>query len=127
VLPRGVVSRYLYTAWAVVAAWFLVARAPVGEGRDHAEAYRRQGMYARPDWTAASRYRWRSIGRWQAAFSRRWPALRLGVQSWLLEVRERGRASDLAVLVSVAVAHVECGVNARSDHPPAEVPVLRSN
>lgn len=109
VLPQGVLSRYLYTAWAIVVAWFLVEAEPVGAGVDDAEAYRRQGMYARSDWTAVSRYRWRSIGRWKSALQRRWAALVVGVSRWLIEVRQRGGSGRLQELVRLAVAHLGCG------------------
>lgn len=109
VLPFGVIRRYLYTAWAVVVAWFLVADEKVGEECDHAEAYKRQGMYARPEWMDASGYRWRSISRWKAALSRRWDIPGIGDRSWLLEVGQRSPSPDPAMLVRVAVAHVGCG------------------
>ncbi len=109
VLPQGLVSRYLYSAWAVVVAWFLVEGRPVGEGLGDADAYRRQGMYEHRDWTEASPYRWRSIRRWRAALTRRWPVLAMGISGWLVSLRERIPSPDLRAIVAGAIAHLGCG------------------
>lgn len=75
VLPRGVMPRYLYSAAAIVTAFFLVAEPPIGEGLTDAAAYRRQGMYCRlsSDAEADPQYRWRSPGRWARLAEEWWP------------------------------------------------------
>ncbi len=66
VLPPGVLPRFLYSALAIVTAFWLVEAAPVGQGLTEAEAYAVQGMYRCPRWTKPWPYRWRSLDRWRA-------------------------------------------------------------
>ena len=74
VLPKGVMPRYLYSAAAIVAAFFLVAKQPVGQGLSQAEAYDRQGMLRGATSRAFSDpgYYWPSLKRWAARARCRW-------------------------------------------------------
>ncbi len=110
VLPRGVMPRYLYSAGAIVMAFFLTTAPPTGDGRSDADAYARQGMYQRTCWNAAEPYRWRSIDRWTDAAKRWWPTLTGRVTTLLIGFIERsgtgGRRDTLAAALG---AHVQWG------------------
>ena len=111
VLPRGVMSRYLYSIPAIVVAFFLVVVAPVGHGLTHAEAYARQGMYDVTAWRDGGPYRWRSIDRWSAAATRWWSSPSVGdLPSLLVDFMQRGLGGGLVQAVEAAVtSHVCCG------------------
>lgn len=113
VLPDGVMPRYLYSAAAIVAAFFLVARQPVGEGLSQAEAYDRQGMLR----GATSRefgdpgYQWRSLGRWAAGARRWWTGWSgTSISGLLVLLRERSGGKEWSEMVRTAVkTHVRWG------------------
>lgn len=111
VLPPGVMPRFLYSAAAIVMAFFMVEARPAGDGLSDREAYRRQGMYACTSWNEAAPYRWRSIGRWLRHARRWWPER----ADWSLQVllnhfvsRSAGAEREGAVRAAVA-AHVTWG------------------
>jgi hypothetical protein len=110
VLPRGVMARYLYSAAAIVMAFFLVAERPVGQGLSQAEAYDRQGMLrdVTPRAFRDPSYRWRSLDRW-ARRARQWWTGWAGDISALLHLFLQ-RAGDLAGAVRIALdSHVRWG------------------
>lgn len=110
VLPTGVMARYLYSAAAIVMAFFLVAERPVGQGLSQAEAYDRQGML-RDVTTRAFRdpsYRWRSLGRWTFCARQWWTGWAGDICSLLHLLLQR--AGDLAGAVRFALDnHVRWG------------------
>lgn len=111
VLPPGVMPRFLYCAAAIVVAWFLVEPAPLGLGLTHEQAYARQGMFRCTRWREASKYRWRSLGRWAARARRWWPSLAMTDITGLLThfvARSAGRGLPAAVRAALA-AHVQWG------------------
>lgn len=112
VLPTGLLSRLLYSLWSIVAAWLLVTPGPVGAGLSERDAYRRQGLYHHADWTAATRYRWRSLERWRRLLPRRVSGLEEGVPARLLTSVLRARDGTLESRVVVAVAQLRCGPRA---------------
>jgi hypothetical protein len=107
VLPAGVMPRYLYSAAAIVVAFFLVARPPIGEGMSQAQAYDRQGMFAglTPKVETDPSYRWRSLGRW-ARRAREWWSGWVGPRrsSLLALFVERSGGRGLVEAVRVALA-----------------------
>jgi len=111
VLPRGVMPRYLYTAGAIVMAFFLTAARPIGDGLSAEGAYAQQGMYRKTCWTGAEPYRWRSLDRWAASAASWWPTLAdHGVSALLVALLERsgtGRRHD--ALTAALAAHVRWG------------------
>ncbi len=111
VLPRGVLPRYLYSAWAIVSAFFLVAERPVGDGLRDVEAYERQGMYRRVRRGSTCPFRWRSIGRWAGLIPQWWPErAALHPQELLLGFIERARGSSRQEALGSAIAsHVAWG------------------
>lgn len=108
VLPRGVMPRYLYTAGAIVMAFFLTAAPPIGDGLSDERAYAQQGMYRVTSWTAAEPYRWRSVDRWSANTSRWWPTLAAhDVSALLVTFLERsGTGGRRDALTAALTAHV---------------------
>lgn len=111
VLPRGVMPRYLYSAGAIVAALFLSAAPPVGDGASDAEAYAHQGMYRRGVCDAAEPYRWRSLGRWAAAAPTWWPNVPFGgITTLLVRFLERsGTGGRRDALAAALGTHVRWG------------------
>ncbi len=111
VMPRGVMPRYLYTAGAIVMAFFLSSAGPVGDGCTDAEAYARQGMYRRTCWNAAEPYRWRSLDRWAALARSWWPSLvGGGLTTLLISFLERSETGGRRGALTAAVgAHVQWG------------------
>lgn len=110
VLPIGVMPRYLYSAFAIVVAFLLVAEEPVGEGRTDALAYRRQGMNRVRSWHRGVDYRWASLGRWAAHLETWWPGLPDTVEGLLTGlIRRAGSTDPPAVLNAAAASHVRWG------------------
>lgn len=105
VLPRGILPRFLYSVAAIVVALFLVAAPPVGEGRSQAQAYARQGMFARLATYAEEPYRWRSIDRWLWHAKDWWSGWTGTLSSLLLLFAERAPSPALADTVRVAITH----------------------
>jgi hypothetical protein len=103
--------RYLYSAAAMVVAFFMVARHPVGEGLSHRKAYARQGMYRRLKWDDDPTYRWRSLGRWARKAGQWWPAWSGGGMGSLLVLwLQRSGGQGLQAAVQVALdGHVRWG------------------
>lgn len=111
VLPRGVLPRYLYCAAAIVSAFFLTTKRPVGDGLSDVDAYERQGMYRRARGCSEAPFRWRSIGRW-ASLSRQWWPERAArhLESLLVSFIERaGGLGRRAVLDSAVASHIAWG------------------
>lgn len=113
VLPHGVMPRYLYSAAAIVAAYFLVASRPLGQGLSKAEAYDRQGMLRGATRRAFSDpgYQWRSLSRWAARARDWWTGWSgTGVSGLLLLLLERSGGRHWSEAVRIAVdAHVQWG------------------
>jgi len=112
VLPKGVMPRYLYSAGAVVTAFFLVADPPIGDGLSDEQAYRRQGLNS-PRFTipVVYPYNWRSLERWAALAQEWWVCWTgLSVSSLLVCLDERSGGRGRAEAVSAALdAHVRWG------------------
>ena len=110
VLPLGVLPRYLYSAFAIVVAFTLVAAEPVGRGLTDALAYERQGMNRVRSWRRGVDWRWRSIGRWSAQIAAWWPDLPSTVEGLLLALEVRSGSRDPpALLAAAAGSHVRWG------------------
>ena len=111
VLPRGVMPRYLYSALAIVSAFFLVAQRPVGNGLKDIDAYDRQGMYRRAGRGSTGAFRWRSIGRWVGLIAQWWPErAALHLEGLLVSFVERAHGSSRqAALGSAIASHVGWG------------------
>lgn len=105
VLPRGVLPRFLYGLAAIVMAFFLTADSPLGDGLSHAEAYARQGLFARLSTYAEEPYRWRSFDRWAAHARSWWSSWSGDITRILVLFVERARSSARADILEVAVAH----------------------
>ena len=110
VLPLGVMPRFLYSAFAIITAFFLVARRPVGEGHSDEEAYDRQGMNPIRDWNIASEhYRWRSLDRWGALIKTWWP-LATDIETLLTALLRRAGCRDHELMMAAAIrSHVRWG------------------
>ena len=91
VLPQGVLPRFLYSALAIVSAFFLVAEEPIGDGLSDADAYHLQGMYSIR--SKSEPYQWRSIGRWAGRVATWWPCAR-SVSDLLATLLERAGTGD---------------------------------
>lgn len=110
VLPMGVMPRYLYSAFAIVIAFTLVAAPPVGRGLTDALAYKRQGMNRLRRWHRGVDWRWRSIDRWTAQIEAWWPGLPDTLDGLLIGLRERAGSTDPpALLAAAAGSHVRWG------------------
>lgn len=110
VLPVGVLPRYLYSAFAIVIAFTLVATEPVGRGMSDARAYRRQGMNAVRRWRRGVDWRWRSIDRWRAQIQTWWPGLPDSLDGLLVGLRSRAGSTDPpALLAAAAGSHARWG------------------
>lgn len=110
VLPRGVMPRYLYSAAAIITAFFLVDDRPVGEGLSQAEAYDRQGMLrgVRARAFMDPSYRWRSLGRWARCAGQWWAGWTGEVRSLLHLLLQRGGERAGAVRLALE-SHVRWG------------------
>lgn len=110
VLPVGVMPRYLYSAFAIVWAFSLVAAEPAGHGLTHALAYKRQGMNRVRRWHRGVDWRWRSVDRWAAQIGTWWPGLPGTVEALLFGlIRRAGSTDPPALLAAAAGSHVRWG------------------
>ncbi len=110
VLPVGVIPRYLYSAFAVVVAFTLIAAPAVGHGLTDALAYKRQGMNRVRRWHRGVDWRWSSLGRWAAQIRTWWPDLPDTVEGLLIGLRQRAGSTDPpALLAAAAASHVRWG------------------
>lgn len=110
VLPRGVLPRFLYSVAAIVVGLFLVTAEPIGGGLSDAEAYARQGMFARLSTYAEMPYRWRSVDRWAARAKLWWSGWTGTIAALLVLFTERARSRALAAAVRIAIlSHVRWG------------------
>lgn len=107
VLPPGVLPRFLYSALAIVTAFWLTEAAPVGQDLTDAEAYAVQGMYPCPRWTKPWPYRWRSLDRWRARLPSWWPGNEDSSQLLVELLRRAGRV-DLRSVLAVSVPSHAC-------------------
>ena len=105
VLPRGVLPRFLHSVAAIVLAVLLVAQPPLGDGLADAQAYARQGLFARLSTYAEEPYRWRSLDRWAAHAPHWWSGWGGDLTALILLFAERARTPDRADILNVAVAH----------------------
>jgi hypothetical protein len=110
VLPRGVLPRFLYSIGAIVSAFFLTARQPVGDELSDADAYERQGMYRRRG-SSEDPFRWRSIGRWSTLSRQWWPERAVHhIANLLVSFLERAGSPERETVLKTAVAsHVAWG------------------
>ncbi len=110
VLPVGVIPRYLYSVFAIVIAFTLVAARPVGRELTDALAYQRQGMNRIRRWHRGVDWRWRSVDRWSAQIERWWPGLPDTIESLLTGLYRRAGSTDPPRVLAAAVAsHVRWG------------------
>jgi len=83
VLPPGVLPGHLYSLWAIVWAWFLAARPPIGEGKDDGAVYAQQGVdRLTPEQHHYGRPRWRSLARWATRLETWWPSRAVVGSNW---------------------------------------------
>lgn len=85
VCPYGCLPGHLYSLSAILAAWFLAAPRPVGDGLDDEAVYARIGVDRRADGQEpghSGRRRWRSLRRWLRCASRWWPTRPLAGATW---------------------------------------------
>lgn len=110
VLPVGVMPRYLYSAFAIVIAFTLVAAQPVGRGLTDALAYKHQGMNRVRRWHRGVDWRWQSIDRWSTRIGTWWPDLPDTLDGLLIGLRRRAGSTDPpALLAAAAASHVRWG------------------
>lgn len=110
VLPVGVMPRYLYSAFAIVVAFTLVAAQPIGHGLTDALAYKRQGMNRVRRWHRGIDWRWQSVDRWAARIETWWPGLPDTIEGLLTGLHRRAGSADSRVLLAAATAsHVRWG------------------
>jgi len=112
VLPEGVMPRFLYSAAAIVMAFFFVGEQPVGDGMTDAEAYDRQGMLADvlPKVELDPCYRWRSLERWARLAQQWWSSWTGSLRSLLAGFVERSGGQGRIGVLRVAVgSHVRWG------------------
>ncbi len=102
VRPPGLLARFLYSLWAIALAWLLVEPPPFGAGVSEKRAYQRQGMWVHSAWTAATRYRWRSLERWRGVLPERCFGLGLGVTALLTTATMRARDGTLRAIAAAA-------------------------
>lgn len=85
--PPGVLRRYLYSLGAILTAWLLALRPPLGEGLNQEAVYDHQGVDRRPQgpdpepWRCGCR-RWRSLMRWAAQIEAWWPTRPVSGTTW---------------------------------------------
>ena len=109
VLPRGVLPRFLYSVMAMVHAFVLVAKKPLGEGLSHEDAYHIQGMRSLLGWKKPWPYRWRSLDRWRKRIGEWWAGIG-DASELLVELLRRAGSGGLREMLAVAVAsHVRWG------------------
>lgn len=102
--------RYLYSAFAMVIAFALVAAEPVGRGLTDALAYKRQGMNPIRSRRHGVDWRWYSIDRWKKQVAFWWPGLPDTIDGLLIGLRRRAGSTDPpAVLAAAAASHVRWG------------------
>jgi hypothetical protein len=110
VLPPGVLPHHLYSLMAIVRAWVLVVAEPIGQGVDHATAYRCQGRLPSTSWTKPWPYRWRSLDRWAGRLGGWWPGrVATDVQALLVGFLQEAGDDLHAILGRAAASHVRCG------------------
>lgn len=74
VVPIGMLPRFVYTLFAIVAAWFSAASVPIGDGLDDAKVYAGHGVdRLTPDLHRVNP-RWYSLQRWSMLASAWWPS-----------------------------------------------------
>ncbi len=87
----SLLARRRYTLAAILTAWFLAVRRPIGDGRAEEAVYALVGVDRRvpgPDPDRAGKPRWRSLSRWAAKVPAWWPARPVSGSTW----RERAAA-----------------------------------
>lgn len=109
VLPPGVLPGHLYSLFAILKAWWLGARRPVGEGLGDGPVYARQGVdRLTPERHQRGRPRWRSLVRWAARIDAWWPGRAVTGVTWRHRV-EGLLAGLLAVGVDDWLVHAVRG------------------
>jgi hypothetical protein len=91
VRPDDVLARRRYTLAAIVIAWVLAVRRPVGDEHPDEAVYALVGVDRRlpgPEGHRSGRWRWRSLSRWSLAIEAWWPTRRVVGTTW----RERADA-----------------------------------
>jgi hypothetical protein len=83
VLPPGALPGQLYSLVAILTAWWLGARRPLGEGLDDGAVYARQGVdRLTPERHQNGRLRWRSLVRWASRIEAWWPGHVVAGSTW---------------------------------------------
>ena len=109
VLPLGVISRHLYSAFAIVVAFVLTAAEPLGAELTDARAYTRQGLFPVRAVRKGVDWRWTSIARWRRALPRWWP-FAVDIPDLLAHLTRRAGSDDLRRrLEAAATPHVRWG------------------
>lgn len=109
VLPVGVIPRHLYSAFAIVVAFILIAAEPVGHDLTDALAYKRQGLFDVRAVRQGVDWRWVSVGRWRRSITAWWP-FAVDIPDLLAHLYRRAGSDDLrGRLEAAAVSHVRCG------------------
>ena len=120
VYPSGFLPRHLYSLYAIVTAWWLAARPPVGEGLDDEEVYSRQGVDRRvegPETHRTGKRRWRSLARWAARIEAWWPGRTVFGFTWRERVTsllvgfsaEASEAGLAGVMARAVASHASAG------------------
>ena len=104
-------KRFLYSAAAIVVAFFVKAEAPLGEGLSDAQAYKRQGMYQCSTSWPGGGYRWRSLERWARLSEQWWPERAvLSITALVSDFVSRARAPNQSEAVVAALrSHSQWG------------------
>lgn len=85
IYPPGVVPRCLFTLFAIVTAWCLSLRTPLGGGLTEEAVCGRQGVDRFPvggETNRSGRRRWRSLSRWTARIGEWWPGRIVTGSTW---------------------------------------------
>ena len=110
VLPVGVLPRFLYSVFAVVVAFALIAAEPLGAELPDCRAYARQGMNPVRATRPGVDWQWRSIARWRHTIPDWWPAA-VDIPDLLIHLARRAGSDDLRRRLEAAVrSHVRWGM-----------------
>jgi hypothetical protein len=85
VRPDDVLERHRYALTAILTAWFLAVRPPIGDGHHDEAVYDLVGVDRRipgPDPGRAGKPRWGSLARWAACISAWWPTRSTTGPTW---------------------------------------------
>lgn len=112
VRPEGVLAGLAYTLLAIVNAWRLASRRPVGEGLDDAAVYAHQGVdRLSPEGGRGGATRWRSLARWADQIGVWWPARAVAGSTWRQRVGSllAGFIAEGDLTERALASHAACG------------------